>query len=89
MQYKSITRETLLSYLDEYLTRGTETVFVQRRGLGTISWSYERLVLVARQTARELQVGGIVQEDRVLLCGENSPEWAAAFWACLMLSDSR
>ena len=85
MQYKSITRETLLSYLGDYLTRGTETVFVQRRGLRTIRWSYERLVFVARQTARELQARGIVHEDRVLLCGENSPEWAAAFWACLVL----
>lgn len=85
MQYKSITRETLLSYLDDYLKRGTETVFVQRRGLRSIRWSYERLVLVARQTARELQVRGVVHEDRVLLCGENSPEWAAAFWGCLML----
>ena len=85
MQYKSITRETLLSYLDDYLTRGTETVFAQRRGLRTIRWPYERLVFVARQTARELEARGVVHHDRVLLCGENSPEWAAAFWACLMI----
>ena len=85
MQYKSITRETLLSYLDDYLTRSTETVFAQRRGLRTIRWPYEKLVLVARQTARELQARGVVHQDRVLLCGENSPEWAAAFWACLVL----
>src|SRR5262245_48820149 len=84
MQYKSITRESLLSYLDDYFKRGNDTILVQRRGLRTVRWSYEEFVLTARQTARELESRGIKSGDRVLLCGENSPEWAAAFWGCLL-----
>lgn len=78
-------RQTLLSYLDEYERRGKETVFVHHRGLRTVRWSYERLVREAHEFARELQAHGIVRGDRVLLTGENSPEWAAAFWGCCLV----
>ena len=78
-------RRTLLSYLDDYERRGRETVFVHHRGLRTVRWSYERLVREAHNFARELAARGIVRGDRVLLSGENSPEWAAAFWGCCLL----
>ena len=78
-------RRTLLSYLDDYERRGRETVFVHHRGLRTVRWSYERLVREAHGFARELAARGIVRGDRVLLSGENSPEWAAAFWGCCLL----
>jgi len=85
MQYKNITRESLLSYLDDYEQRGTETVFVHRRGLRLVRWSYRQLVSTARQTSCELRRYEIGEGDRVILCGHNSPEWAAAFWACLLI----
>lgn len=78
-------RRTLLSYLIDYERRGRETVFVHHRGLRTIRWSYERLVAEAHGFARELTARGIGRGDRVLLSGENSPEWAAAFWGCCLL----
>ena len=78
-------RQTLLSYLDDYERRGRETVFVHHRGLRTVRWSYERLVREAHEFARELITRGVGQGDRVLLNGENSPEWAAAFWGCCLL----
>jgi len=77
-------RRTLLSYLDDYERRGRETVFVHHRGLRTVRWSYERLVHEAHEFARELKVRGIGNGDRVILTGENSPEWAAAFWGCCL-----
>ncbi|MFN2532259.1 MAG: AMP-binding protein [Pyrinomonadaceae bacterium] len=83
MQYKSLTRQSLLAYLDDYLLRGSAIVFSHRRGLRFIRWSYKHLLLTIRQTARELQVRGIAEGDRVILCGANTPEWAAAFWAIL------
>ena len=83
MQYKSLNRETLLSYFDDYVKRDSATVFAYRRGLRTVRWSYAELVQTARQTAREFQSHRISEGDRVILCGSNSPEWAAAFWACL------
>lgn len=78
-------RQTLLSYLDDYARRGRETVFVDHRGLRTVRWSYERLVHEAHRFVRDLEARGIRPGDRVLLRGENSPEWAVAFWACCLL----
>lgn len=79
-----ITRRTLLSYLDDYFRRGDAIVFAQRRGLRHVRWSYEQLVLTARRIARELDSHGIEKGERVILCGENSPEWVSAFWGCLL-----
>src|SRR5688572_14393517 len=84
MRSGSITRSTLTSYLDDYLQRGNATVFVERRGLRYVRWSYAQLVLTARRVARELKYRGIVKGERILLCGENSPEWVAVFWGCVL-----
>lgn len=78
-------RRTLLSYLDDYAQRGNSIVFAHHRGLRTIRWSYKRLAQEARRFACELQSRGIRQGDRVLLCGENSPEWATVFWGCCLI----
>ena len=78
-------RQTLLGYFDDYERRGRETVFVHQRGLRTVRWSYEQLVREARGFARELTARGIRHGDRVLLLGENSPEWASAFWGCCLI----
>ena len=85
MQYKSRSRDSLLSYLDDYSKRGSETIFAHSRGLRLVRWSYEQFVLTVRQTAREIQSRQIVEGDRVILCGRNTPEWAASFWACLLV----
>ena len=77
-------RQTLLSYLDDYARRGSATVFVHHRGLRTVRWSYERLLREAHEFARGLEARGIRRGDRVLLSGENSPEWAVAFWGCCL-----
>lgn len=78
------TRRTLTSYLDDYLQQGNATVFVERRGLRYVRWSYVQLVLTARRVARELESRGILKGERILLCGENSPEWVAVFWGCVL-----
>lgn len=77
-------RKNLLTYLDDYVLRGNDKVFVQRRGLRLVHYSYEKLVISARRTARELESRGINFGDRVMLCGANSAEWIAAFWGCLL-----
>src|SRR6478672_9719042 len=84
MQNNSITRDTLLSYLDDYTRRGSEILFVSQRGLRLVRCSYASLVSYAHQTARELTARGIHESDTVILCGENSAEWVAAFWGCLI-----
>ena len=77
-------RQTLLSYLDDYLSRRTDNVFVQREGLRLVSWSYEELLFTSRRIARELEKRGVGFGDRIILCGANSAEWVAAFWGCLL-----
>lgn len=78
------TRRTVLSYLDDYGRRAASIAFAQRRGLRTVRWSYAQLARVAHGFAHELKARGINPGERVLLCGENSPEWVAAFWGCLL-----
>ena len=78
-------RQTLLSYLDDYAARGNASVFVHHRGLRSVRWSYARLVQEAYGFAWELERHEIRHGDRVLLSGENSPEWAAAFWGCCLM----
>jgi long-chain acyl-CoA synthetase len=78
------TRQTVLSYLEDYASRGSSIVFAQRRGLRTIRCSYKRLLGEARRFARELEARDIQHGERVLLCGDNSVEWVTAFWGCCL-----
>ncbi|HEX6043837.1 MAG TPA: AMP-binding protein [Pyrinomonadaceae bacterium] len=77
-------RETLLSFLDDCLARGEETAVVRRRGLRLSRSSGAEIAGRAFQFARELEVRGIGHGDRVLFWTENSPEWIAAFFGCLL-----
>ena len=75
-------RTTVLSYLDEFTSR--EIAFAHRRGLRTARWSYQQIARTAYQFARELEARGLQKGDRVMLCSENSPEWVASFFGCLL-----
>lgn len=77
-------RETLLSYLPEFLDRGEDTALMGRSGLRTDYWSYRRLAETAFRVARELGARGLVKGDRLVLWEDNSPEWVAVFMGCLM-----
>lgn len=77
-------RETLTSFIDDYNARGAVVWYVHKRGLRTVRWSYRRAATTANQVARELEARGIARGERVLLWAENSPEWVAAFWGCVL-----
>jgi len=77
-------RDTLLSFLDDGIARGEQTAVVHWRGLRASRWSYARLASCAFQFARELEARGIGRGDRVLFWSENSPEWIATFYGCLL-----
>jgi long-chain acyl-CoA synthetase len=77
-------RETLLSFLDDCIARGEQTAVVHWRGLRISRWSYVRIASCAFQFARELEARDIGPGDRVLFWSENSPEWIAAFFGCLL-----
>jgi long-chain acyl-CoA synthetase len=77
-------RRSLVEYLDDFLRRGEECAYVQRRGYRAERWSYRRVAETAFQFARELEVRGIGKGERVLLWGPNSAEWVAAFFGCAL-----
>ncbi|HEY6400669.1 MAG TPA: AMP-binding protein, partial [Blastocatellia bacterium] len=77
-------RETIHSLLDKTLERSDEIAIAGARGLRVTRWSYARLARTACQFARELESRGIGKGDRVIFWGENSPEWVAAFFGCLL-----
>jgi long-chain acyl-CoA synthetase len=79
-----LVRRNLLSFLDDCLRHGSQTAFAHRRGLRLSRWSYSRLRTTAFQLARELETRKIAKGERVLIWAENSPEWVAAFFGCLL-----
>ncbi|HEY9285463.1 MAG TPA: AMP-binding protein, partial [Pyrinomonadaceae bacterium] len=79
-----MTRRSLTSFLDDYRARGRETAFAHRRGLRWERWGYARVAEAAAGFARELEARGIGRNDRVLFWSENSAEWVAAFYGCLL-----
>ncbi|HYH86350.1 MAG TPA: AMP-binding protein [Pyrinomonadaceae bacterium] len=77
-------RESINSYLNDYLKRGDETAFAHLRGLRLARWSYARVAQAAYRFARELETRGITKGERVLLWAANSPEWVVAFFGCAL-----
>jgi long-chain acyl-CoA synthetase len=76
-------RESLLEYFRSDSRPVGETAVVWRRGYRRERWSYGTLLAAAIRFARELEAREIKKGDRVLLWGENSGEWIAAFLGCL------
>lgn len=74
----------LADYLEDFRRRGGETAYAHRRGYRILRWSYREVAEAACRFARELESRGILKGDHVLLWGENSPEWVAAFFGCVL-----
>ena len=77
-------RRSLLEYLDTFHRLGRETAYAERRGYRMARWSYREVAETASQFARELEARGVSAGECVLLWGENSAEWVAAFWGCML-----
>ncbi len=67
-----------------HLQLGNEIAFVYRRGFRTHRWSYRQVGQLACCFARELERRKIGKGDRVMLWGDNSAEWVAAFFGCML-----
>src|SRR5947209_13394410 len=79
-----MTRETLSTFLDDCLIRGEQTAILHKNGLRFDRWSYNKLAWTACRFSRELECQGINKGDRVLIWAENSPQWLAAFFGCML-----
>jgi long-chain acyl-CoA synthetase len=67
-----------------YLKFARDIAFVHRRGYRTVRWTYGRTAGLAFRFASELERRAIGKGDRVILWGDNSPEWVAAFMGCML-----
>src|SRR5258705_11830063 len=76
--------ESLLNFVRTYADLGDEIAVRQRRGYRTESWTYGQIAEGANRLARELEGRGLAERDAVLLWGENSAKWIAAFLGGLL-----
>jgi long-chain acyl-CoA synthetase len=76
--------ESLVELLEYFRRFGSDTACMRRVGYRMVRWSYAGVLATASRIARELEARVVAKGDRVLLWGENSPEWVAAFWGCVL-----
>jgi long-chain acyl-CoA synthetase len=78
------TRQSVAQFVRDYGSRRSEIAVIQRRGYRMERWTYGRVFDDANRFRRELEARAIGQGDAVLLWGEGSAEWTAAFLGCVL-----
>ncbi len=76
-------RETLLDFFTD-LSRTNGTFLVHDDGFRVRSWTYAEVATAAEAFARTLDAHGIGLDDKVVVWGENRPEWIVAFWGLVL-----
>ena len=76
-------RESLLDFFDDRI-RSAEPFLVYDDGYRAETRSYAEVRAGAERFAARLAAAGCRPDDKVVLWGENRPEWIAAFWGCLL-----
>jgi len=77
-------RSNLATIVGDFRRHGRETAIVSHRGNRSYRTSYGDLAVMAGRFAAELDRSGITFGERIVLWGENSAEWVAAFFGCLL-----
>ena len=77
-------RKTLLSYIEDLSKNKSRISYIYRTQYRRFVWRNSEIQDYATRTAAFLQKKGIKKGDRVILWGENSPEWVIAFLGCLL-----
>ena len=77
-------RHSLATLVDDFERHGDDTAIVSNRGVREYRTSYRQLAHLSRRFAAELVNRDINKGERVILWGENSAEWVAAFFGCIL-----
>jgi long-chain acyl-CoA synthetase len=77
-------RAHLATLLDDFRRHGRQIAVVRYQGNRRRVSTYEEIARLAGRFAALLVYRGVVPGDRVLIWGENSAEWIAAFYGCMM-----
>jgi long-chain acyl-CoA synthetase len=75
---------SLADYLKNFERHSSESAYINRRDYRSVHWTYGQVIGFAYVVASELQQRAIGKGDRILLWGENSAEWVAAFLGCVL-----
>jgi long-chain acyl-CoA synthetase len=77
--------ESLAEFFLEHFSRhASECAYKQKRGYRMESLTYGDVLRLAQSFAEELDRRGIAKGERLMLWGENSAEWVAAFFGCTL-----
>jgi long-chain acyl-CoA synthetase len=82
--YDDPVRAHLASLVEEFRRRPRDTAVVVHRGNRRYPTTYGDLADMAGRFAAELERQGVAAGERVVLWGENSAEWIAVFFGCLL-----
>lgn len=77
-------REHLATLVADFRRFGRQRALVHHRGARRIVTTYAELAVLAGRFAMLLETRDIHAGERVLLWGENSAEWIAAFYGCML-----
>ncbi|MGA9883147.1 MAG: AMP-binding protein [Candidatus Acidiferrales bacterium] len=77
-------RQSLADFAREFDSRRHESAIAHRRGYRFERSTYGEILDEARRFARELESRGVAKSDTVLLWGEPSLAWIAAFFGCVL-----
>jgi len=76
-------RDTLLDFFGDFAGLDDEFL-IYDDGFHARHYRYREIAARARAFALRLREQGIGRDDKVILYGENRPEWIVAFWGCLL-----
>jgi long-chain acyl-CoA synthetase len=77
-------RPHLATLVEDFHAHRRQTAVVLHRGVRSYRTTYGDLAHLAGRFAADLDRRGIAPSERVILWGENSAEWIAAFFGCLL-----
>jgi long-chain acyl-CoA synthetase len=77
-------REHLATLVEDFRRHGRQIAIVRHQGNRRRVTTYGELAQLASRFAALLAARGIGPGDRVLLWGDNSAEWVAAFFGCML-----
>src|SRR5438552_10122828 len=80
---KRMARETLLDFFQDFAELPNEFL-IYDDGFRSRSYRYNEVAVRARGFAARLREAGIGKDDKIILYGENRPEWIIALWGCLL-----
>jgi long-chain acyl-CoA synthetase len=77
-------RPHLATFVEDFRRHGRQTAIVTYRGNRRTATTYGELANLASAFAAELSRRSIGLGDRVVLWGQNGPEWVGCFFGCVM-----